>query len=66
LTTILGVTGHHPLDKARAGGAGRRASCRAYYNRANRPALWDGKAAERIVDVLERFPLEEPAVARSR
>jgi UDP-N-acetylglucosamine 2-epimerase (non-hydrolysing) len=29
------------------------------------PPLWDGHAAERIVDVLARFPLEEPAVARS-
>jgi UDP-N-acetylglucosamine 2-epimerase (non-hydrolysing) len=26
------------------------------------PPLWDGKASERIVDVLARFPLEEPAV----
>jgi UDP-N-acetylglucosamine 2-epimerase (non-hydrolysing) len=30
------------------------------------PPLWDGKAAERIVDVLARYPLEEPAVARTR
>jgi UDP-N-acetylglucosamine 2-epimerase (non-hydrolysing) len=29
------------------------------------PPLWDGKAAARIADVLERFPLEEPVVARS-
>jgi UDP-N-acetylglucosamine 2-epimerase (non-hydrolysing) len=29
------------------------------------PPLWDGKAAARIVDILERFPLEEPVVARS-
>jgi UDP-N-acetylglucosamine 2-epimerase (non-hydrolysing) len=29
------------------------------------PPLWDGRAAERVVDVLERFPLEEPVVARS-
>jgi UDP-N-acetylglucosamine 2-epimerase (non-hydrolysing) len=29
------------------------------------PPLWDGHAAQRIVDVLARFPLEEPAVARS-
>jgi UDP-N-acetylglucosamine 2-epimerase (non-hydrolysing) len=29
------------------------------------PRLWDGRAAERVVDVLERFPLEEPVVARS-
>ena len=26
------------------------------------PGLWDGHAAERIVDVLERFPLEAPLV----
>ena len=30
------------------------------------PPLWDGKAAERIVDVLAAFPLEEPAVAETR
>jgi UDP-N-acetylglucosamine 2-epimerase (non-hydrolysing) len=29
------------------------------------PPLWDGKAAERVADVLERFPLEKPVVARS-
>jgi UDP-N-acetylglucosamine 2-epimerase (non-hydrolysing) len=29
------------------------------------PPLWDGRAAARVVDVLERFPLEEPVVARS-
>jgi UDP-N-acetylglucosamine 2-epimerase (non-hydrolysing) len=29
------------------------------------PGLWDGRAAERVVDVLERFPLEERVVARS-
>ena len=29
------------------------------------PPLWDGRAADRVVDVLERFPLEEPVVARS-
>jgi UDP-N-acetylglucosamine 2-epimerase (non-hydrolysing) len=29
------------------------------------PQLWDGKAAARIADVLERFPLEEPFVAKS-
>jgi UDP-N-acetylglucosamine 2-epimerase (non-hydrolysing) len=28
------------------------------------PLLWDGSAATRVVDVLERFPLEEPVVAR--
>ena len=30
------------------------------------PPLWDGKASERIVDVLARFPLAEPAVAGTR
>jgi UDP-N-acetylglucosamine 2-epimerase (non-hydrolysing) len=30
------------------------------------PPLWDGRAAERIADVLDRFPLEEPAVAGTR
>jgi UDP-N-acetylglucosamine 2-epimerase (non-hydrolysing) len=30
------------------------------------PPLWDGRAAERVADVLERFPLEEPAVAGFR
>ena len=30
------------------------------------PPLWDGKASERIVDVLARFPLEEPAVAQTK
>jgi UDP-N-acetylglucosamine 2-epimerase (non-hydrolysing) len=30
------------------------------------PPLWDGKASERIVDVLARYPLEEPAVAPIR
>jgi UDP-N-acetylglucosamine 2-epimerase (non-hydrolysing) len=30
------------------------------------PPLWDGKASERIVDVLARYPLEEPAVAEAR
>jgi UDP-N-acetylglucosamine 2-epimerase (non-hydrolysing) len=29
------------------------------------PPLWDGRAADRVVDVLERFSLEEPVVARS-
>jgi UDP-N-acetylglucosamine 2-epimerase (non-hydrolysing) len=29
------------------------------------PPLWDGRAAERVADALERFPLEEPVVARS-
>jgi UDP-N-acetylglucosamine 2-epimerase (non-hydrolysing) len=29
------------------------------------PPLWEGKAAERVADALERFPLEEPVVARS-
>ena len=29
------------------------------------PPLWDGKAAARIADVLARFPLEGPVVARS-
>jgi UDP-N-acetylglucosamine 2-epimerase (non-hydrolysing) len=29
------------------------------------PPLWDGKASERIADVLARYPLEEPAVART-
>jgi UDP-N-acetylglucosamine 2-epimerase (non-hydrolysing) len=29
------------------------------------PPLWDGKAAERVADALERFPLEERVVARS-
>jgi UDP-N-acetylglucosamine 2-epimerase (non-hydrolysing) len=29
------------------------------------PPLWDGKAAERVADVLERFPLAEPLPARS-
>jgi UDP-N-acetylglucosamine 2-epimerase (non-hydrolysing) len=29
------------------------------------PPLWDGKAAARIADVLERFPLEERAVAHT-
>jgi UDP-N-acetylglucosamine 2-epimerase (non-hydrolysing) len=29
------------------------------------PPLWDGRAAERVVDVLERVPLKEPAATRS-
>jgi UDP-N-acetylglucosamine 2-epimerase (non-hydrolysing) len=29
------------------------------------PPLWDGKAASRIVDVLARYPLEEPVAART-
>jgi UDP-N-acetylglucosamine 2-epimerase (non-hydrolysing) len=29
------------------------------------PPRWDGKAAERIVDVLARYPLEEPAHAEA-
>jgi UDP-N-acetylglucosamine 2-epimerase (non-hydrolysing) len=29
------------------------------------PPLWDGKAAGRIADVLERVPLEEPVASRS-
>jgi hypothetical protein len=29
------------------------------------PPHWDGKAGERVADALERFPLEEPVVARS-
>jgi UDP-N-acetylglucosamine 2-epimerase (non-hydrolysing) len=34
-------------------------------NPARVPPLWDGNAAARIADVLARFPLEEPVVARS-
>jgi len=30
------------------------------------PPRWDGKASERIVDVLARFPLEEPVVAQTK
>jgi UDP-N-acetylglucosamine 2-epimerase (non-hydrolysing) len=30
------------------------------------PPLWDGKASQRIVDVLAAYPLEEPAVAETR
>jgi UDP-N-acetylglucosamine 2-epimerase (non-hydrolysing) len=30
------------------------------------PPLWDGKASERIADVLAGYPLEEPAVAETR
>jgi UDP-N-acetylglucosamine 2-epimerase (non-hydrolysing) len=30
------------------------------------PPLWDGKASERIVDVLAAYPLDEPAVAETR
>jgi UDP-N-acetylglucosamine 2-epimerase (non-hydrolysing) len=30
------------------------------------PPLWDGRAAERIVDVLARYPLEERAVSGTR
>ncbi len=30
------------------------------------PPLWDGKASERIADVLAGYPLEAPAVARTR
>jgi len=30
------------------------------------PPLWDGRAAERIVDVLARDPLDEPLVAKTR
>jgi hypothetical protein len=30
------------------------------------PPLWDGRAGERIVDVLARFPLEEPALTGAR
>jgi UDP-N-acetylglucosamine 2-epimerase (non-hydrolysing) len=29
------------------------------------PPLWDGKAAERVADVLERFPLEDPLATPS-
>jgi len=29
------------------------------------PPLWDGRAAERIVDVLTGYPLEEPAIAQT-
>jgi UDP-N-acetylglucosamine 2-epimerase (non-hydrolysing) len=29
------------------------------------PPLWDGKAAARIADILERFPLDEPVIAHS-
>jgi UDP-N-acetylglucosamine 2-epimerase (non-hydrolysing) len=30
------------------------------------PPRWDGQAAERIVDVLARYPLEQPAIAETR
>jgi UDP-N-acetylglucosamine 2-epimerase (non-hydrolysing) len=30
------------------------------------PPLWDGKASERIAEVLAGYPLEEPAVAKAR
>jgi UDP-N-acetylglucosamine 2-epimerase (non-hydrolysing) len=30
------------------------------------PPLWDGKASERIADVLAGYPLEERAVAKTR
>ena len=30
------------------------------------PPLWDGRAAERIVDVLACYPLDEPLVAKTR
>jgi len=73
----IGVILHYSSVISYADAVRRRASARsarnALYRRpcaarsqAQVPPLWDGKAAERIVDMLERFPLEEPAVAPSR
>ena len=42
---------------ARRGGQGKEASV---------PPLWDGKASERIADVLARYSLKAPAVAGPR
>jgi UDP-N-acetylglucosamine 2-epimerase (non-hydrolysing) len=64
ITVSLGTNTLLGLDPARIGDVPALLA-EVREREAQVPPLWDGHAAERIVDVLARFPLEERAVARS-
>jgi UDP-N-acetylglucosamine 2-epimerase (non-hydrolysing) len=65
ITVSMGTNTLLGLDPARIADV-PELMAEARERKAQVPPLWDGHAAERIVDVLSRFPLEEPAAASFR